>query len=85
MKTNLQKIPGVGPSIAEDFQEIGINSVEDLREKNPEKLYKKICNKAGKKVDRCVLYICRSSVYFAESKNPDKDKLDWWKWKDEQS
>ena len=82
VKTNLQKIPGVGPNISEDFQEIGINSVEDLRGKNPEQLYKKICDKAGQKVDRCVLYVCRSSVYFAENDNPGKDKLDWWKWSD---
>ncbi len=82
MKTNLQKIPGVGPSLEEDFQKIGINSVEDLRGKSPEMLYKKICNKSGQKVDRCVLYVCRSSVYFAENKNPDKNRLDWWKWKD---
>jgi len=82
IKTNLQKIPGVGPSISEDFQEIEIKSVEDLKGENPEALYKKICDKAGQKVDRCVLYVCRSSVYFAENDNPDKDKLDWWKWKD---
>jgi len=27
-------------------------------------------------------YVCRSSVYFAETKNPDPEKLKWWNWKD---
>ena len=36
----------------------------------------------GIQVDRCVLYICRSSVYFAETENPDPELLKWWNWKD---
>jgi hypothetical protein len=39
MTTNLQKIPGVGSSIEKGFKEIGIDSIEDLRGKNPEVLY----------------------------------------------
>ncbi|MBT3816819.1 MAG: pathogenicity locus [Candidatus Magasanikbacteria bacterium] len=79
----LQIIPGVGKSIAQDFINIGINSVSDLKDKDPEKLYKKLCNYAGKHVDRCMLYVCRSSVYFASHKKHDPEKLKWWNWKDE--
>jgi len=53
-----------------------------LKGKEPEELYFKICADQGHQVDRCVLYICRSSVYFAENKNPDPEKLKWWNWKD---
>lgn len=80
--SNLQKIPGIGPQIEKYFEEIGVRNIKDLKGENPEYLYKKICNNAGRKVDRCMLYVCRSSVYFAKSKKPNKDKLDWWKWKD---
>ena len=38
-KSELQKIPGVGKSIARDLQNIGINSIADLRGKNPETLF----------------------------------------------
>lgn len=34
----LQVIPGVGKKTAEDLWELGIRSVEDLREKDPEGL-----------------------------------------------
>lgn len=78
----LQTIPGVGPNIAQDFGDIGIKNISDLKGKNPEKLYLKFSAKQGHHVDRCVLYVCRSSVYFAETKNPDPKKLKWWNWKD---
>jgi Pathogenicity locus. len=39
----LTKIPYVGESIARDFQNIGINCVEDLKGKNPMELYERIC------------------------------------------
>jgi hypothetical protein len=81
-KNELTEIPGVGKSIAADFARIGIKKISDLKGKDPEELYKKICAKQGCQVDRCVLYVCRSSVYFAENKNPDSEKLKWWNWKD---
>jgi hypothetical protein len=81
---NLQKIPGVGESIAQDFLDIGIKRISCLKGKDPEKLYQKICDKQGTKVDRCMLYVCREAVYFAETpknkRNPQK--LKWWNWKD---
>jgi hypothetical protein len=78
----LTEIPYVGGSIARDFRRIGITKIADLEGKNPEELYSQICADQGKQVDRCVLYVCRSSVYFAENKNPDPEKLKWWNWKD---
>lgn len=78
----LQVIPGVGPKLSKEFLNIGIEDVSDLKGKDPKELYLKICAKQGHQVDRCVLYVCRSSVYFAENKNPDPEKLKWWNWKD---
>ena len=79
----LQKIPGIGPKLSKEFFDIGINDTSDLKGKDPEELYLKICAKQGRAVDRCVLYTCRSAVYFAENKNPDPEKIKWWNWKDE--
>jgi hypothetical protein len=81
----LTMIPYVGPSIAADFRNIGINRVEDLKGKNPLELYERICMYQGLQVDRCVLYVCRSAVYFAENSNPDPEKLKWWNWKDKKA
>ncbi|MFZ3074412.1 MAG: DUF4332 domain-containing protein [Minisyncoccales bacterium] len=79
---DLQKIPGVGKSIAQDLRDIGIRSVADLKGKNPEKLYEKSNRFAGVTQDRCLLYVFREAVYFAQTFNPDPEKLKWWNWKD---
>ena len=36
----LQEIPGVGKIVAKDLWNLGIKTVKDLRDKNPEQLYK---------------------------------------------
>ncbi len=80
--SELERIPGVGKSIARDLQNIGIHSIADLRGKNPETLYAQSNQFAGVKQDRCLLYVFRCAVYFAEQENPEPDKLKWWNWKD---
>ena len=78
----LQIIPGVGKSIANDLYNIGIRKVSDLRRKNPEKLYQLSNQHVGVTQDRCLLYVFRCAVYFAENPKPEKEKLNWWWWKD---
>ena len=82
IKQSLRAIPGIGPKLAQKFHDIGIKRISDLKGKKPEELYSQICAKHGIHVDRCVLYVCRSSVYFAETENPDPEKLKWWYWKE---
>ncbi len=79
---DLQVIPGVGKSIARDLEEIGIRSVADLKGKNPEELYEKSNRLRGKIQDRCLLYVFREAVYFAENEERDPERLKWWNWKD---
>ena len=47
MKNPLTVVPGVGKSIAEDLNGIGIFRVEELKGKDPEVLYLQICDKQG--------------------------------------
>ena len=77
----LSRIPGVGPSIAADLYQIGIREVADLRGRNPERLYADLCREVGQPVDRCVLYVFRSAVYFASESRHDPELLKWWNWK----
>ena len=77
VKDDLQTIPGVGPSIAQDLRGIGIARVADLRGQDPERLYAQSNAKRGVIQDRCLLY-----VYFAATKRPSPEKLKWWNWKD---
>lgn len=80
----LTGIPGVGVSIAADLKQIGIRKVSDLKGKNPESLYDDSNKFKGCTQDRCLLYVFRTAVYFAETSPPDRDaeKLKWWNWKD---
>lgn len=81
---NLQVIPGVGKSIAFDLYKLGIRKPRDLKGKNPELLYHQSNQLAGMRQDPCLLYVFRCAVYFAETRNPEKNKLQWWYWKNGQ-
>ncbi len=78
----LRQIPGVGTSIAEDLWELGIRSIPQLRNRNPELLYEKRCRQQGQPIDRCLLYVFRCAVYYASTPKPKPALLKWWNWKD---
>jgi hypothetical protein len=79
---DLQSIPGVGPSIEQDLLDLGIRGVDDLVGKDPARLYHRLIAIRGKHQDRCLLYVFRCAVYFAEAANPRPELLRWWNWKD---
>ncbi len=78
---DLQRIPGVGPAIAKKLLGLGIHSTAELQKQDPEMLYQRLCKQADRPVDRCVLYVFRSAVYFASHQQPDPELLKWWNWK----
>ncbi len=78
----LQRIPEVGPAVAEDLYGLGITSVRALKGRNPERLYARLCRQAGQPIDRCMLYVFRCAVYFASHTRHDPARLRWWNWKD---
>ena len=71
---DLQRIPGVGVSIARDLAEIGFRRVADLRRKNPEAMYEAVRSLRGAPQDRCLLYVFRCAVYYASTARPDPEK-----------
>ena len=78
----LEQIPGVGKKIARTLREIKIRNIGDLRGKNPETLYRKLCRYKANPVDRCMLYVLRCAVYYASNTEHDPKLLKWWNWKD---
>ncbi len=79
---DLQVIPGVGPSIAQDLYELGYREVTQLRGQDPAVMYAELCRRRGRQIDRCVLYVFRCAVYFASHHVHDAELLKWWNWKD---
>lgn len=81
-KSDLERIPGVGPSIAADLHGIGITNVAQLKHADPQALYDRICDATGETHDRCLLYVFRCAVYYASTETHDPQQLQWWYWKD---
>ncbi len=79
---DLQAIPGVGPSIAEDLRDLGFAQVADLNGADPESMYRDLCALRDSHIDRCVLYVFRCAVYCADNETYDNELLKWWNWKD---
>ena len=82
-RDELQRIPGVGPSIANDLRAIGVKRIADLEGRSPQKMFERSNQLRGMAQDRCLLYVFRCAVYFAETPTPNPKKLDWWAWKDQ--
>jgi hypothetical protein len=80
----LTLIPGVGKSIAADLRSLGIHGIADLRGEDPEELYDRLNSQSAATQDRCVLYVFRCAVYYAETPESEQEseKLKWWNWKD---
>ena len=79
---DLQVIPGIGPSLAQDLYDLGIRRVADLKRKDPEKLYRRLEQLTKSRQDPCVLYTFRCAVYYAKTPRPDPRRLLWWNWMD---
>jgi hypothetical protein len=82
---DLISIPGVGPAMARDLWDLGVSSVQDLKYRNPEAMYRQLCALEGGPVDRCMLYVFREAVYYASHQQHDPALLNWWAWKDPQT
>ena len=80
---SLQVIPGVGPSIARDLQDLGIEQVRDLRNHDPQEMFDALCAMRGERIDRCVLYVFRCAAYYATTRRHDPELLKWWNWTDD--
>ena len=67
-----------------DLRRLGVERPSDLVGRDPQKLYDQLERLAGAHVDRCVLYVFRSAVHYAETAQPDEEPelKKWWSWKD---
>lgn len=82
--SDLRTIPGVGANMEQHLHHIGIKAIADLRGKDPEELYLQDCLFKGLQDDRCILYVFRLAVYYAEHETHEQEKLKWWYWKDKE-
>jgi Pathogenicity locus len=76
----LKDLVSVGPAMVRDFQLLGVRSLEQLAQRNPEKLYEKLCEITGQAQDICCLDVFRAAV--AQARNPrlPSEQAQWWYW-----
>jgi hypothetical protein len=80
--TDLQSLPGIGPSLAKALRDLGFKTPTELHGRNPETMYADLCKLRGERIDRCVLYAFRCAVHAVASNDTDPELRKWWNWKD---
>lgn len=79
----LQAMPNIGPSIALDLWDLGIRAQADLKGRSAQQMFEEIRDLRGGTMDRCMLYVLRAVVYYAQNEGKvEKEKLAWWNWSD---
>jgi len=76
----IEDLVSVGPAMVRDFEMLGIRSVAQLAQRNPEKLYEQLCEVTGQVQDICCLDVFRAAV--AQARNPrlPLEQAQWWYW-----
>ncbi|MHC4334513.1 MAG: helix-hairpin-helix domain-containing protein [Planctomycetota bacterium] len=58
--------------------------MDDLKGRQAEQLYDRLCEFKASPVDRCMLYVFRCAIYYASNTDHDLELLKWENWKDRQ-
>src|ERR1700723_295025 len=72
----LEDIPNVGRAVAEDLRRLGIQSPDDLPDRDPYALYDDLCRITKQRHDPCLLDTFIAAVRFMEG----SPKKPWWKY-----
>ena len=70
----LTDLPNVGPSIAEDLEQLGIRRPAQLKGVDPYALYRRINRQTGVTHDPCLLDVFISITRFMDGERPSA----WW-------
>jgi pathogenicity locus Cdd1 protein len=74
MTGDLTTVPNVGPAIARKLERLGLTRAGDLRGRDPQELYDRLCALDGQRHDPCLLDTFAAAVAFADG-GPARP---WW-------
>jgi len=83
MRTETRQIKdlvSIGPAMLEDFEVLGINSVAQLRRRNPQRMYRELCRIKKQVIDPCCLDVFVAAVAQAKDPNLPIEQRQWWYW-----
>jgi hypothetical protein len=70
----LTAIPNVGPAVARKLLALDVHGVDDLRGRDPEDLFERLCALEGRRHDPCLLDTFTAAVAYADG-GPARP---WW-------
>lgn len=77
---SLRDLRGIGKAMLADFELLGVRSVEDLKRRNPDRLYEQLCTLTNTRQDPCVLDTFRCAVAQARDPHLPAEQQNWWWW-----
>jgi hypothetical protein len=80
MERQLKDLRGIGKKMLEDFDQLGIKSVNQLKSRDADRLYLRMCEISGVRQDPCVLDTYRCAIEQARNPNLPDEQKDWWYW-----
>ena len=76
----LKDLTSVGPTFLADFKLLGVDSVANLKRRNPKRMYDQLCRLKRQRLDPCCLDVFVAAV--AQAKDPELpvEQRQWWYW-----
>ncbi len=76
----LRDLDGIGPSMQADLARLGVRDVAGLARRDPDALYRRLCDLTGVRQDPCVLDTFRCAVAQARDPRLPPERRRWWWW-----
>ena len=76
MSSTLTEIPNVGPAIARKLARVGVTALDDLRGRDAEELFERLCALDAQRHDPCLLDTFVAAVDYANGAPPRP----WWEY-----
>ncbi len=75
-KHELLSLMNVGPATAKDLEILGIKTIQQLSQTNPDELYSRLQQVTGHTHDPCVWDVFAAIIHEAKT----GEKTSWWQW-----
>jgi hypothetical protein len=76
----LEDLVSIGPAMLDDLELLGVRSVTQLRRRNPQAMYERLCRLKRQRVDPCCLDVFVAAVAQARDPNLPIEQRQWWYW-----
>ena len=80
MERQLSDLAGIGKKMLQDFDQLGVRSVDALARCEAQQLYDRLSKLTGSRQDPCVYDTFRCAIEQARNPRLPANKRNWWYW-----